>query len=166
MAILTPYPKNGFSRQSCNLIYIRTKLIWFLTVFKRYSWHVYIQSAWKKISTRKCELKSFWNKWKGGGVYDNSSKDTRRKKNLLTFGELTHSITWRTRWVDALDELMHSMSWLIRWIIFRLGVRYRKNVTSFFFFKGTFAYCRLFIFLNIRYQNEAQRICFYPYKIM
>lgn len=112
MAILTPHPKNGFSRQSCNLIYIRTKLIWFLTVFKRYSWHVYIQSAWKKISTRKCELKSFWNKWKGGGVYDNSSKDTRRKKNLLTFGELTHSITWRTRWVDAFDELTHSMNYL------------------------------------------------------
>lgn len=112
MAILTPHPKNGFSRQSCNLIYIRTKLIWFLTVFKRYSWHVYIQSAWKKISTRKCELKSFWNKWKGGGVYDNSSKDTRRKKNLSTFGELTHSITWRTRWVDAFDELTHSMNYL------------------------------------------------------
>lgn len=112
MAILTPHPKNGFSRQSCNLIYIRTKLIWFLTVFKRYSWHVhvYIQSAWKKISTRKYELKSFWNKWKGGGVYDNSSKDTRRKKNLSTFGELTHSITWRTRWVDAFDELTHSMN--------------------------------------------------------
>lgn len=29
----------------------------------------------------------------GGGVYDNSLKDTRRKKNLLTFGELTHSMS-------------------------------------------------------------------------
>lgn len=113
MAILTPHPKNGFSRQSCNLIYIRTKLIWFLTVFKRYSWHVYIQSAWKKISTRKCELKSFWNKWKGGGGSMTTHRKTLvEKKNLLTFGELTHSITWRTRWVDAFDELTHSMNYL------------------------------------------------------
>lgn len=166
MAILTPHPKNGFSRQSCNLIYIRTKLIWFLTVFKRYSWHVYIQSAWKKISTRKCELKSFWNKWKGGGgLWQLIERHSSKKKSVDfrwvdAFDNLTHSMSWRTRWVDAFDELTHSMNYL------STSVRYRNNVTSFFFFKGTFAYCRLLIFLNIRYQNEAQRICFYPYKIM
>lgn len=120
MAILTPHPKNGFSRQSCNLIYIRTKLIWFLTVFKRYSWHVhvYIQSAWKKISTRKCELKSFWNKWKrGGGLWQLIERHSLKKKSVDfrwvdAFDNLTHSMSWRTRWVDAFDELTHSMNYL------------------------------------------------------
>lgn len=111
MAILTPHPKNGFSRQSCNLIYIRTKLIWFLTVFKRYSWHVYIQSAWKKISTRKYELKSFWNKWKGGGGLWQLIERHSSKKKIVdfrwvnAFDNLTHSMSWRTRWVDSFDEL-------------------------------------------------------------
>lgn len=113
MAILTPHPKNGFSRQSCNLIYIRTKLIWFLTVFKRYSWHVhvYIQSAWKKISTRKCELKSFWNKWKGGGdLWQLIERHSSKKKSVDfrwvdAFDNLTHSMRWRIRWVDSFDEL-------------------------------------------------------------
>lgn len=147
MAILTPYPKNGFSRQSCNLIYIRTKLIWFLTVFKRYSWHVYIQSAWKKISTRKCELKSFWNKWKGGDLWQLIERHSS-KKNLLTFGELTHSITWRTRWVDActrwvdaFDELTHSMNYLStrcpvpekRYFFFLLQRNVRLSQTTYIF---------------------------------
>lgn len=140
MAILTPHPKNGFSRQSCNLIYIRTKLIWFLTVFKRYSWHVYIQSAWKKISTRKCELKSFWNKWKGGDLWQLIERHSS-KKNLLTFGELTHSITWRTRWVDAFDELTHSMNYLStrcpvpekRYFFFLLQRNVRLSQTTYIF---------------------------------
>lgn len=110
MATLTPHPKNGFSKQSCNLIYIRTKLIWFLTVFKRYSWHVYIQSAWKKISTRKYELKSFWNKWKGGGSLTTHRKTLVEKKSVDfrwvdAFDNLTHSMSWRIRWVDSFDEL-------------------------------------------------------------
>lgn len=147
MAILTPHPKNGFSRQSCNLIYIRTKLIWFLTVFKRYSWHVYIQSAWKKISTRKCELKSFWNKWKGGGSMTTHRKTLVEKKICWlsrwvdAFDNLTHSMSWRTRWVDAFDELTHSMNYLStrcpvpkkRYFFFLLQRNVRLSQTTYIF---------------------------------
>lgn len=147
MAILTPHPKNGFSRQSCNLIYIRTKLIWFLTVFKRYSWHVYIQSAWKKISTRKCELKSFWNKWKrGGGLWQLIERHSSKKKSVDfrwvdAFDNLTHSMSWRTRWVDAFDELTHSMNYLStrcpvpekRYFFFLLQRNVRLSQTTYIF---------------------------------
>lgn len=147
MAILTPHPKNGFSRQSCNLIYIRTKLIWFLTVFKRYSWHVYIQSAWKKISTRKYELKSFWNKWKGGGgLWQLIERHSSKKKSVdfrwvNAFDNLTHSMSWRTRWVDAFDELTYSMNYLStrcpvpekRYFFFLLQRNVRLSQTTYIF---------------------------------
>lgn len=146
MAILTPHPKNGFSRQSCNLIYIRTKLIWFLTVFKRYSWHVYIQSAWKKISTRKYELKSFWNKWKGGDLWQLIERHSSKKKSVDfrwvdAFDNLTHSMSWRTRWVDAFDELTHSMNYLStrrpvpekRYFFFLLQRNVRLSQTTYIF---------------------------------